>query len=250
MRNLILFSILIFLFSCQSNDKKSNSSTIQQNNQIAEIKRIDSLHYSDNKEYKSIDGWEKCCELHSNEKKKFALENFKDSYVKTIMRYYYSFEEDTVKQPNNIAEYYAKVEKPSLLYFKINSNSIKDLELTLTGKPFKKEKHSITISNSEKCCLIDNKVYWGTDGSLPKEQFDRFEIKINGKEIVIPKTEYDDLFEPLWCGGSEHKGKIITTNNGVYIIFILNGSDGAGSYMASFVFKNKVYIGRIIEEFC
>ena len=42
---------------------------------------------------------------------------------------------------------------------------------------------------------IDGEPFWGTDGNMPKREYKSIEVKIRGKQVPIPKSAYNDLYE-------------------------------------------------------
>ena len=90
---------------------------------------------------------------------------------------------------------------------------------------------------------IDGKPFWGTDGEMPREEYKNIQIYINGKQVFIPKSAYDDLYEPTFY----------TENNSVYYdkeldsyYIVATNSDGAGAYMVCWQIEKGVYKGRKI----
>lgn len=59
-----------------------------------------------------------------------------------------------------------------------------------------------------------------------------------------------NLFNPLRFGGISAHGVVLIEKRESYVIFLLFGSDGAGGYVASFIFKNGKYIRMIVEQVC
>ena len=115
---------------------------------------------------------------------------------------------------------------------------------------FEPNKHSLSFStdNSDKkasndLIKIDGKVFWGTDGEIPKEVISHVEVTIKGTKVILPKNAFDDLYEPSLgnisiCHGPE---------NTLYIKMDDN-SDGAGAYTIVWVIKDNKYYGRYIDD--
>ena len=89
--------------------------------------------------------------------------------------------------------------------------------------------------------------------------FKRFDVKINGREIVMPDSAINDLFFPNFCN-TEVSIKPIEAfksknKKNVYVyVFGLhkvgkNYSDHTISYMCKFIFDKNGYIGRIVSSF-
>ena len=67
------------------------------------------------------------------------------------------------------------------------------------------------------------------------------QIYINGKQVFIPKSAYDDLYEPTFY----------TENNSVYYdkeqdsyYIVATNSDGAGAYMVCWQIEKGIYKGK------
>ncbi|MBD1384494.1 hypothetical protein IDJ75_04320 [Mucilaginibacter rigui] len=89
---------------------------------------------------------------------------------------------------------------------------------------------------------IDNKPIWGTDGELPKRGISLVSVIIKGKAIQIPKSAFNDLYEPRFSTLNVYLG----INNTIYIE--LDNSDGAGYYTGIWVIKNGHYQKRYIDN--
>ena len=139
---------------------------------------------------------------------------------------------------------------------KVQGNSIifddKDVKVTITKQKFDKTKHKITKKDqgSYDQLIIDGKeIYgievYGGDDSLPQDHYKNITVTINGKNVPIPKSAYDDLYE---IG-------LYTDNNFAYydkeddILYIIayNG-DGANAYKVCWQIVKGEYITRIIGE--
>ncbi|MBF1126692.1 MAG: hypothetical protein HXL66_06885, partial [Capnocytophaga sp.] len=76
---------------------------------------------------------------------------------------------------------------------------------------------------------------------MPKREYKSIEVKIRGKQVPIPKSAYNDLYESsLYIEfNSVHYDK---DNDILYIV--ANNGDGAGSYMVCWQIEKGVYKGR------
>ena len=142
---------------------------------------------------------------------------------------------------------------PSIGKGKEQGNSItiagKGISVTLTKQPFDKTKHKITKKKHKGYneLIIDGKKIYGRDNDefLPEDHYKSITVTINGKDVPIPKSAYDDLYE---IG-------LYTDNNFVYydkeddILYIIahNGS-GAFSYEVCWQIVKGEYKTRIIGE--
>ena len=144
-------------------------------------------------------------------------------------------------------------EFPSIGKGKEQGNSItiagKGISVTLTKQPFDKTKHKITKKKHKEYSeyIIDGKRAQGLDGGLflPEDHYKSITVTINGKNVPIPKSAYDDLYEiGIW-----------DTNNFAYydkeddILYIIahNGS-GANAYEVCWQIVKGEYKTRIIGE--
>ena len=144
-------------------------------------------------------------------------------------------------------------EFPSIGKGKEQGNSItiagKGISVTLTKQPFDKTKHKITKKKHKEYSeyIIDGKRVQGLDNDefLPKDHYKSITVTINGKNIPIPKSAYDDLYEiGIW-----------DTNNFAYydkeddILYIIaHNGDGANAYEVCWQIVKGKYKTRIIGE--
>ena len=119
----------------------------------------------------------------------------------------------------------------------------KEIQVTLATEKFDKDKHSFKYHKEYRDIIekIDGKLFWGTDGNMPKREYKSIEVKIRGKQVSIPQSAYSDLYEP----------NLYTDLNFVYydkdsdILYIVaNNGDGAGAYMVCWQIEKGVYKGR------
>lgn len=121
----------------------------------------------------------------------------------------------------------------------------KNIKVTLTSQKFDKNKHSFIYYKESHHFIekIDGKPFWGTDGEMPREEYKNILININGKQVFIPKSAYDDLYEPTFY--TEHNSVYHDKEQDSYYIVATN-SDGAGAYMVCWQIEKGVYKGRKI----
>ena len=126
-------------------------------------------------------------------------------------------------------------EFPSIGKGKEQGNSItiagKDISVTFTSQEFDETKHKITKKRNELGYyeyVIDGKIGVGLNGDayLPKNHYKSITVTINGKNVPIPKSAYDDLYEVC----------LFEPNYTVYCdkeddIFYIVGTHGNDSYM-------------------
>ena len=119
----------------------------------------------------------------------------------------------------------------------------KEIQVTLSTEKFDKSKHSFKYHKEYRDVIekIDGKLFWGTDGNMPKREYKSIEVKIRGKQVSIPQSAYNDLYESYLYTefNSVHYDK---DNDILYIV--ANNGDGAGSYMVCWQIEKGVYKGR------
>ena len=124
----------------------------------------------------------------------------------------------------------------------------KDVKVTITKQKFDKTKHKITKKGqgSYEQLIIDGKeIIYGWDGSLAQDHYKSITVTINGKNVPIPKSAYDDLYE-VW---------VYPYNNEVYYdkeaealyIYAVNGEAGLAYQVCWQIVKGE-YITRIIGQ--
>ena len=105
----------------------------------------------------------------------------------------------------------------------------KGISVTLTRQPFDKTKHKITKKKHKyyEELIIDGKSTQGTDTSfIPEDHYKSITVTINGKNVSIPKSAYDDLYQVA----------MYTDNNAVYYdkeedtIYII-AHNGSGAFL-------------------
>ncbi len=117
------------------------------------------------------------------------------------------------------------------------------IEVSIFQSKFDKKKHKIKYAKDNPTFieLIDNKQYWGTDGEMPNTQFEKINIKIGKKSILLPKAAIEGLYQP-----SFHYIQInYDKPNGIIYIQTSN-SDGAGAYLVVWKVENGIYKERLI----
>ena len=125
----------------------------------------------------------------------------------------------------------------------------KGISVTLTRQLFDKTKHKITKKKHKDYeeLIIDGKRAQGLDGGLflPEDHYKSITVTINGKNVPIPKSAYDDLYE-VW---------VYPYNNAVYydkeddILYIIaHNGDGAYVYEVCWQIVKGEYKTRIVGE--
>ena len=122
----------------------------------------------------------------------------------------------------------------------------KGISVTLTRQLFDKTKHKITKKDQGgyEELIIDGKSAQGAD-FIPEDHYKSIIVTINGKNVSIPKSAYDDLYEVA----------MYTENNAVYydkeedtIYIIAHNGSGAYAYEVCWQIVKGEYKTRIIGE--
>ena len=194
-----------------------------------------------------------------------AKENVKSKIVGTLPNntLIYTFFGDDEPNPSNwVYEKNGYIHKsrlkkinefPSIGKEKETENSItitdKAISVTLTQQKFDKTKHKITKKKHKEYSeyIIDGKRAQGLGGGLflPEDHYKSIIVTINGKNVSIPKSAYDDLYEVA----------MYTDNNAVYydkeedtIYIIAHNGSGAFSYEVCWQIVKGEYKTRIIGQ--
>jgi len=145
---------------------------------------------------------------------------------------------DRVKWIHNFPQIAKAIAKGNTIVFEG-----KEIQVVLSTEKFDKSKHSFKYHKEYRDVIekIDGKPFWGTDGNMPKREYKSIEVKIGGKQVSIPQSAYNDLYESYLYTefNSVHYDK---DNDILYIV--ANNGDGAGSYMVCWQIEKGVYKGR------
>ena len=117
------------------------------------------------------------------------------------------------------------------------------VEIIVTQTKFDKSRHKFKYFKDapEYIELIDNKKYWGTDGEMPKTQFDKIMLKIGRKSIILPTRATESLYE-----SSLESAEVYYDKEGDAFYITTMNSDGAGYYEVIWEVKKGVYKDRLI----
>ena len=125
----------------------------------------------------------------------------------------------------------------------------KGISVTLTRQLFDKTKHKITKKKHKEYSeyIIDGKRAQGLDGDLflPENHYKSIVVNINGKNVSIPKSAYDDLYQ-VWVHPYNNEVYYDKEDDVLYI-FVRCG-DGAFSYKVCWQIVKGEYKTRIIGE--
>ena len=196
-----------------------------------------------------------------------AKENVKSKIVGTLpnntLIYNFLNNEDIPNPSNWVYEKNGYIHKsrlkkvedfPSIGKGKEQGNSItiagKGISVTLTKQPFDKTKHKITKKKHKEYSeyIIDGKRVQGLDNDefLPKDHYKSITVTINGKNVPIPKSAYDDLHGILY---DRYLNRFIYYDEEAEALYIyaVNGEAGLAYQVCWQIVKGE-YITRIIGE--
>lgn len=106
-------------------------------------------------------------------------------------------------------------------------------------RPFDRAKHGVATNFFKKKKLI------GTDYDVPDREFEYFNISLDGKEIVVDKKWYADLYNPNFADGflSAAVGDDLRS-----VFVFMNGSSAAGHYDVLWVFREDGHHSRFVTD--
>ena len=130
------------------------------------------------------------------------------------------------------------------------------IEATFSSKAFDSKHHKIVspARESGESARIDGKQPIGTDRTANAQtEFSRFEVRWDGNAVSIPTSLYSDCFNPDLKrkeGWWDDKGTVyfLSSQDGSSLLIQMNGSDGAGSYFASWLISRSRKHSRFIDE--
>ena len=133
---------------------------------------------------------------------------------------------------------------------KVQGNSVvyddKDVKVTITKQKFDKTKHKITKKGqgSYEQLIIDGKeIIYGWDGSLAQDHYKSITVTMKGKNVPIPKSAYDDLYEISYFSSSIYYDE---EAEALYI-YAVNGEAGLAYQVCWQIVKGE-YKTRIIGQ--
>ena len=132
---------------------------------------------------------------------------------------------------------------------KVQGNSVifddKDVKVTITKQKFDKTKHKITKKGqgSYEQLIIDGKeIIYGWDGSLAQDHYKSITVTMKGKNVPIPKSAYDDLYEIFYFSSS-----IYYDEEAEALYIFAHNSEASFVYQVCWQIVKGEYITRIIE---
>ena len=131
---------------------------------------------------------------------------------------------------------------------KVQGNSVvfddKDVKVTITKQKFDKTKHKITKKDqgSYDQLIIDGKeIIYGESGSLTQDHYKSITVTMKGKNVPIPKSAYDDLYEIFYLD----RFIFYDEEAEALYIYAFNG-DASLAYQVCWQIVKGEYITRII----
>ena len=131
---------------------------------------------------------------------------------------------------------------------KVQGNSLvfddKDVKVTITKQKFDKTKHKITKKGqgSYEQLIIDGKeIIYGESGSLTQDHYKSITVTMKGKNVPIPKSAYDDLYQIFYFN------RFIFYDEEAEALYIFaNNSDASWAYTVCWQIVKGEYKTRII----
>ena len=120
----------------------------------------------------------------------------------------------------------------------------KDVKVTITKQKFDKTKHKITKKGqgSYEQLIIDGKeIIYGWDGSLAQDHYKSITVTMKGKNVPIPKSAYDDLYQIIYFSES-----IYYDEEAEALYIFAHNSEAGLSYQVCWQIVKDKYITRII----
>ena len=141
-------------------------------------------------------------------------------------------------------------EFPSIGKGKEQGNSItiagKGISVTLTQQKFDKTKHKITKKKHDGWTelIIDGKKIYGIeDELLPDDHYKSITVTMKGKNVPIPKSAYDDLYQIFYFN------RLIFYDEEAEALYIFaSNSDASWAYIVCWQIVKDKYITRIIGQ--
>ena len=122
----------------------------------------------------------------------------------------------------------------------------KDVKVTITKQKFDKTKHKITKKEHDGWTelIIDGKKMYGIeDELLPDDHYKSITVTMKGKNVPIPKSAYDDLYQIFYFSSSVYYDKEAE------VLYILaHNSENASAYEVCWQIVKGEYITRIVGE--
>ena len=124
----------------------------------------------------------------------------------------------------------------------------KDVKVTITKQKFDKTKHKVTKKEHDgwtELIIDGKKIYgieiYGGDDSLPQDHYKSITVTMKGKNVPIPKSAYDDLYQIFYFN------RLIYYDEEAEALYIFaNNGDAGLAYQVCWQIVKDKYITRII----
>jgi len=139
--------------------------------------------------------------------------------------------------------------KYSYIYFYDKLENGTKISIKINFKKFDKTKHSINIKDGY--VEIDSLTPIGSYYEIPKLEIDCIEIKVNKKEVIIPKSSYIDLYEVTQEKFKQFYKPIeaYSSHDGEFIFIYIFGGNAADSFFSKLIFNKEKFITRITADY-
>lgn len=126
---------------------------------------------------------------------------------------------------------------------------------TVTTGPFEPAKHKLQYDDADTkkyLVKIDRKPYYGGYPNMPKTQINNITLLVGKDTMKIPPTAYADLYNLQFsygdkAGNQRSTNGIYRSKDGHWTYLYLFSKDKTGSYEVTFVFRDKVFMRRVLD---
>jgi hypothetical protein len=119
---------------------------------------------------------------------------------------------------------------------------------------FNPKDHKITYQDAAKYFVkyIDEQHPLGMEGNMPQHEISELKIRINNKELIIPKAAYSNVYYPKLCGEKEfflENVEAYQSISGKYLYLYFYGGGVATMYFGKLVFDKEKYLTKIFAGY-
>jgi len=115
------------------------------------------------------------------------------------------------------------------------------VEIDISKKMFVRGDRRFTFNEDVSLIEINDNYVWGSDGDIPREEYNSFRIVMGKKTIILPVYAYYDLFNPNLYNTEAFYSP---DTNTLYLTSL--NSDGAGGYVVLWSFLNGIFTDRAV----
>ncbi|MBS0032125.1 SH3 domain-containing protein [Chitinophaga sp. 22321] len=119
-----------------------------------------------------------------------------------------------------------------------------NLQVGIRETSFVAKKNRIRYRKTEAGRMVDkinDRSFWGTDGYLPASQYQHITCFWEGKEVAVPDSAINDVFNP-----NLHMTTVLYDKGTKRWYIAATNSDGAGGYEVIWVFEQGEYKQRFV----